>query len=443
MMKLLSPAFSKALLSVGILSLFAACSDDNEAAPGSEFLTEGFVITGQSASGTANVFAAYFEELPSGDIDLVSSATSYSFFRVRGVKDGFMYGNSTGEDPGLTKFSIDAETQNIVEIDEFALDGNPGNIIFLDDERAIVPTFAGRGRIIIFNPETMSRTGEIDLSQATDLPDDDTNSITGLIYNKTVNKIYGIFYTDIDATAQFYDADAIYVEVIDATTLQWEKTIVHQNAEYAIFRGETNAVVDESGNTYIVAQGQYGLDNNFGPASPVGSRPQILKINANSEFDESYAFNPINTLGFENNFFQLFTSMVYAGNNKAYGIGTSQTDDPAILALLQKFATVGLTDEEFGTLTDLVFNGEGMSVLEVDLVSKSVREVSGIPKTAGFAYPFLYNYNGRIFAQVTSPSNNENAFYEINTATNTGTQVYNITTGGFAFQLIDLNGSLQ
>ena len=107
------------------------------------------------------------------------------------------------------------------------------------------------------------------------------------------------------------------------------------------------------------------LDNQFGPTAPAGSKPQILKINTSSEFDESYAFNPIDALGFQNNYFQLFTSMIYVGNNKAIGVGTAQSDDPQILTLLQKFAAGTLTDEEYGTLVSLVLYNESMKFVEI------------------------------------------------------------------------------
>jgi len=129
--------------------------------------------------------------------------------------------------------------------------------------------------------------------------------------------------------------------------------------------------------------------------------------------------------------------MVYGGNNKAYGIGTAATDDPQILELLQKFATVGLTDEEFSLLVNLVLNGEAMKVLEVDLITRQVTEVAGIPITAGFGYPFMYKYGDKVYAEVTNSG--ENAFYEINTATSTGTRLFNLTTGGFAYQMIDIS----
>lgn len=439
---------SRVLCLLTLLSFMFSCSSDNDKNPEPEekpeenqetekYLKEGHIITGFSEN---TVYAGYFDEIPSGDIDLVSSSTAFPFFRVVGLKEGFMYvrPSSGTATPKLAKYAIDAETKKFVKLDEFILKANPGSVIFTDDNTGIVSTYGDRN-LQIFDPNTMAIKGEIDLSQGAFNSKNEKNHITSLIHNKITDKIYAIFFTDDIKTAQYYDADSSYVDVINAKTLKWEKTIAHSNAEYPVFRGETNPIIDESGNTYIIAQGTYGLDQQFGPKSPKGSRPQILKINTNSEFEESYAFNPIDSIGFKNNYFQLFTSMVYAGKNKVYGVGTAATDDPEILKLLQKFSKEGLSDEEYGKLVSLVLYGESMKILEVDLVSKNVTEVSGTPLTAGFGYPFLYNWDGKIYTQITAGG--KFGFYEIDSNASTGKEVFNLSTGGFAYQLIDLSQS--
>lgn len=436
--------FLKYLFLVGLMFALFSCDEEDPVTPpdeGDGFIKQGFMISSFATGDVSTTYAGYFDEMPNGSLDMTSSASSFNFFRARGTHNSFMYGPPTNNvDNGLVKFAVDEETLAIVEIDEFALNGFPSGIVFLDNEQAIVGNFSDR-EIVIFNPTTMSRTGTIDMSQGVSIGSNINNYYGAIIHNQTLGKIYAVLYSDNPDTPQFYDADSIYVEVIDANTLQWEKTIAHPEAEYPVFRGETNTVIDESGNTYLIAQGTYGLDNAFGPAAPKGSRPQILKINTSSEFEVDYAFNPINALGFENNFFQLFTSMVYAGNNKAYGIGTGTTDDPQILALLQKFATEGLSQQEFGTLVNLVLYGESMKVMEIDLMSKTATEVAGIPTTAGFGYPFMYNYNGKVYTAITAGGNQ--SFYEIDPNSNAASLVYSITAGGFPYQLIDLSSSAQ
>lgn len=437
--KLNFPAFA---LVLGSILFSTACSTDDGPGPSENdsYLKEGYVLTSLSAGDVTSVYAGYFEEMPTGQVDLVANATAFSFFRGRAVHNGYIYCQPSDGNTGVVRYAVDKETKALVEVDQFALPNNPSKIIILDNETAIVSTFYDK-QISIFNPETMEITGEVDLSQSTTIEGNDENSISSMIYNEVTDKIYAIFYTNIEATPAYYDGTKVYVEVIDAETLQWEKTIEHDDAMYPVFRGETNTIIDESGNTYLLAQGSWGLDNNFGPQAPVASKPQILKINTNSEFDESYAFNPIDAFGFENNYFQLFTSMVYGGNNKAYGIGTAQTDDPQILGLLQKFATEGLTEEEFATLSYLVLYSESFNLMEVDLITKEVSAVTGAPMSAGFSYPFMYNYNGTIYAQITTSAGI--GFYEINPSSNTASEQFTLSTGGFAYQVINLEESLD
>ena len=427
-----------ALIILSVFLLAVSCSDDETPVdPTDDFISSGFIISSIAESTPGNTFAGYFDQMPSGQLDLVANSQSYNFWRARSSKNGYIYGPDEIDRRITKKFVIDAEDSTIKSIDELILNGQTSGIIFIDENTAVTGNFTDQ-TIQVFDPETMEVTGEIDMSQGKTIETNNRNSYSSLFYNERVGKIYAVLYTDNELTPQFYDADEVYVEVIDVATLTWEKTIVHPNAEYPIFRGEKNTVIDESGNLYLIAQGQYGLDNQFGPLAPAGSKPQILKITPDSEFDTDYSFNPINALGFQNNFFQLFVTMVYGGNNKAYGIGTATTDDPQILVLLQKFATVGLTDEEYSTLVNLVLYGESMKVLEIDLINRTVNEVSNMPLTAGFGYPFMYNYNGDLYTTITTTAGH--AYYQINpNGIGSSKELFTYTTGGLPFQLIDLS----
>jgi len=443
----------KIMLIMSIITFGISCSSDDDSSSNVTpmdtvvtYLEEGYLVTSTITGETAVYYTGYYEELPTGDIDLVANATSFEFFRVRGVQGGFIYaadepGSSSNE--GIAKYAIDSATQQLIKIDKIELPENTGDIIFLSETQAVTNLFGSSKRIITFDPSTMLLTGDVDISEVSDFPGLDDDSFFQVIHNEVAGKIYAIRYLDVDASPQFYDGTSIFVEVFDAATLAWEKTIEHPNAEYALFRGEPNTVIDESGNTYIIAQGQYGLDFFLKGDFALLSRPHILKIGADSEFDTDYAFNPIETLNpaYAANFAQIFGSMIYAGNNKAYAIGTATTDDPALQVLLLGFANeeFGIDDPEYGQLVDLVFNTANTAVLEVDLVTKAVSQVNGIPLTAGFAQPTLYNYEGTIYAQIAASG--DNGFYEINPSTGATEQVFNLTTGGFSFQLIDLSAN--
>lgn len=408
------------------------------------YRTSGYVLGSVvSSSGGATYYAGYFADLPSGNIDMTQKQASQRLLYKANHK-GFLYGRPTNGDPGLDKFAVDATTDEIVLIDQIPLLDSPGDVAIIDDETGLISYF-GSQTIDIFNPQTMQLRGTVSMAGAKGFPaENDANGYNSLTYNSRTGKIYATAYTNNSETGQFYDATDVWVEVIDATSLSREKTITHPNATYALFRGNINTVIDEAGNTYLLTQGSYGLDGQFGAAASAGSRPQIIKINTNSEFDTDYAYNPINslvvnTVSLEDNFFQLFTSMVYAGNNKVYGIGTTQSDIPEIVMLLQELAAGTITSEGYNQLVNLVLYDESMSIIEVDLNAKSASIVSGAPKTAGFAYPFMYNYNGTVYSQMTSNGGAFNGFYSVNPTNNAVEEVFNITAGGLAFHFIDLS----
>ncbi|MEM6377472.1 MAG: PKD domain-containing protein [Bacteroidota bacterium] len=397
----------------------------------------GSVVT--SSAGTS-YFGGYFDQVPNPDVDLTQSSSFQRFQFITQHKE-FLYGYPTTNEAGLSKFAVDNETNEVVLIDEIPLFNFVFDVVIVDDETGFF-TQGNSQELTIFNPTTMAITGSVDMSNAQSFPENDANSFGAMIYNEQTGKLYLSLFTNNFATAQFYDADATYVEVVDVASRSWEKTIVHNDATYTLFRGNTNTVIDEQGNTYLIAQGSYGLDNQVGPTAAKGSRPQIIKIDANSEFDTTFAFNPIDAVGLQNNFFQLFTSMVYAGNNKVYGLGTGGPESQEIVALLIKLGAGTITDAEFDQLVQLVLFNESFKVMEIDLATKAVSFVDGIPFTAGFSYPYMYNYNGKIYSQITANGATFNGFYEIDPTTNMGTPLFNVSAGGFAFQYIDLAAGL-
>ena len=105
---------------------------------------------------------------------------------------------------------------------------------------------------------------------------------------------------------------------------------------------------------------------------------------------------------------------------------------------MQKLATGTITDAEYTQLQLLVFADESLQVLELDLVAKTATAVSGMPLTAGFGYPYMFDYDGKIYAQMTSENGTFNGFYAIDQSTGVATEQFNITQGGLAFQLMKI-----
>ncbi|MEL6719288.1 MAG: PKD domain-containing protein [Bacteroidota bacterium] len=402
------------------------------------YQSSGYWVSSFSSSSVgSSYFGSYFEDLPSGDIDLTQfQSFPLAFFRTSFGK--FFYGNPTdGVNTGLVKYAIDIETNQLVEVESIPTLSNPTEIKIINEELGFY-SFFDQLQIVAFNPTTMEDIATIDLSANTPLNTDLENGISGLFYNEVTGKLLAPLYVNDPNTGQFYDDVSVYVEVIDVASLTREKTITHPEATYLIFRGEDNEIVDEQGNTYLIAAGSYGLDGQVGPTAVKGSRPQIIKIDANSEFDTSYAWNPIDAAGFNFNFFQIFTAMVYAGDGVAYGIGTAGQESQAVIDLVIKLGLGTITAAEFDQLRFLVFQDESQKVMRIDLNAKTVSIPDGAPFTAGFGFPFMYSYNGKVYSQMSSEGGTFNGFYSFDANTGMAVPAFNLTQGGIAVQLLKL-----
>lgn len=403
------------------------------------FKTSGYWITSAlNTSAGWTEYGGYVEELPTGDVDM-TQFTSFTRQRIRASHGKYLYmSDPQGSRLGLVKMGIDRENGTLVEEGYLPVINGANRTIIMNDELGFYTNFRDL-KVYAFNPTTMEDIQAIDIEPfATALPKLERTGVTGIFHNEKTGKLIATLYVDGDAAGTFYDDTSIHAVIIDVATLTAEKGITHPEAIYPLFRGESNTIVDTDGNLYILAHGSYGLDGQIGPNAAVGSRPRLTRITPNGEFDMDYTWNPVNEFGFENNFFQLLVSMVQGEDNKAYAIITGGQEGPDILALLGKLGAGTITSAEYDQLRLLIFGSEKQKIVEIDLVNKTVTEVGGMPATAGFAYPYMYNFDGKVYTQMISNGGTFNGHYVIDPATNTGAPQFNISQGGFAQQIIKL-----
>ncbi|MEM9836955.1 MAG: PKD domain-containing protein [Bacteroidota bacterium] len=410
----------------------------------SPYRTSGFFMTSLvTTSAGTTYYGEYFEEEPAGDIDMTRGQAQvvYRIYRVDGP---FMYGRPlVFAEPGLVKYAIDANTDQIIEIGRINTLDFPGHVDIISDELGFFSSFNGL-RVTAFNPTTMQEIQTIDLETGSQIPTailEDEDFFVGIlaqVYNPATNRLLLTLQINNGQTTSFYDAPDTYLEVIDVATLTRVSQDIQPDAMLPSFRGGNNLITDDQNNTYFLAQGSYALDGNAGPTSPARSRPRILKVNADGTFDTDYAWNPIDALGFQNNFIQVFTSMVQADNGKVYGMATADTEPPRLLELLQIFATRQLSDAEFAELSNLVFASEAGRLVEIDLQAKTANFVMGAPLTAGYISPNQYNYDGFIYTQTVADNGTFNGFTKTNPETNETVRIGNITVGGNAEYLFRL-----
>ncbi|MEM9887129.1 MAG: PKD domain-containing protein [Bacteroidota bacterium] len=409
----------------------------------SPFKTSGWVIGSTlPVTGSVTNYTDFYDELPSGDIDITQGQSAQvQYYAVS--RGQFFYGRiRTPGEFGVAKFAIDASSGELVEVGRITTLDPQFATAIISDELGFSTGF-GTLEVLAFNPSTMEIIQRIDLSVDTPLPpasDTNVRGVSGAYYNEMTGKLFLALNYNLITTNAFYDLPDVYAEVIDVNTLTRDGSIRHPEAFYPRMNAVDNSVVDAAGNLYIIAQGSYGLDGLLGPLAPDRARPQILKIDAQTnDFDVDYAWNPAAAAGFGNNLIQVFTSMVGTDSDIAYGLGVAAPDPPRLLQLIALFAQGMLDDAGFQELTDLVFTSENGQLYEINLADRTANVVPSAPLTAGYNYPYMYNYDGLIYHQVSSA--NYNGFYVTDPSNGNATSpVFNLTAGGFATSLIKIGG---
>ncbi len=446
-------------------SLFISCEDEEltadevalivdevikaqPAAPTLPVETDKYAFSGNIISAItentdeSTTFVKYFESDIPNSID-ASSGTAFAAYFPRSVyKNQIFNTNPNGNARNnLFKLQINKETGVLEATDEIVLTNNLQTVRIIDDKTGVF-TITGELKLFVFNPSTMKITDIIDIPNAQRVATNDDNHYVNIQYRKNDNRIFLALYTDLDPTPAFYDATTVWVEVINFTTRQWEKTISFDNAQYPVQRGANNNMVDEEGNVYILCQGSYGLDGKASINSTQDSRPQFLKIPAGrTDFDPDYSFNPVlvNNPLLTGNFAQFVTGPILDNDGNGYAAISALPDSPRVLELLEKLAGGTITPAEFGELRRLVLSGATSKWAKLNFDAQSV-ELLDIPATAGFGFPMSHKYGDGdlLYFNAFDPSNNLNAIYEYNPATNTSKVLYNITAGGQAISYVKL-----
>ncbi|WP_139063725.1 hypothetical protein [Flagellimonas eckloniae] len=408
------------------------------------YAKSGFVASSILSTPTSfSYFTNYSSDLPSGAIDLTTNtSSSFSRYFPNTIYKFLAFGPSLDtENLELNRYAVDEETNKIVRAGAIPLSANLSQVLILNDDLGVYTIFDTQS-LFLFNPTTMQFIQEIQMPEAMapkDLGESQANSYFHIIHRPQDNRVFLPLTTNTPVTPQFYEGTDIFVEVVNLNTRSWEKTAVFNGATYPLTRGMENPLVDEQGNIFLLTQGQYSLDFQFGPTAPPSSRPQFLKIpSGGTDFDPDYAFNPVDALGFQNSVAQLCTGSIYDANGIAYAAMTAEADVPRVNELLGLLATGMITDAQFNELVGLVTNSPNMKWTRIDLNAQTAETIADITSTAGFVYPFSYKANGKFYFQVFNPTESINGYYEFDPTTNTSTNIYNISTGGVATQLFIL-----
>lgn len=419
-------------VAVIFLGVVFSCSKSDDVTPetDSKYQQEGYVMASVSQTSASNTYyAGYFSDLPSGPVDLTTKV-SYANFAPRTSWKNYLFGAPLVDDKKLAKLAVVKSTGALEEVASIPLVDYIQSVVIITDQLGVYSTWGNRA-LFMFNPTTMEALGQIDMSSAQNFPNNEINSYAHLTYRSSDNRLFAALYTNSSKTGQYYDAQNVYIEVVNMTTRQWEKTAIYEQATYPFTRGANNGIVDEAGNVYIITQGQYGLDGQLGPNAAQRSRPQILKIPAGStDFDKSYSFNPVTAAGLPNLMFQLLLGGVYDANGIMYACISGQQDSARLLELIAKLASNTITATEYQELSNLAFYDANQRWAKLDLNAKTATFISDMPLTAGYAYPITYKYDGKIYMPVYNSTLKQNGLYSFDPSTGKSTALNALTAGG-------------
>lgn len=399
---------------LSMMYLISSCSSDDNSEPsnpdggGTSPEKSGvslFVITDPNTSSGLLISS---EEMFSGTIDIskVSNATQIAAARTTGLAiDGAVYhtSNSAG-DNGIQKFGY----QNNAFTDEGFIAVNEKIFTF----EVVSPTKgyytdANRSRTAIqtFNPSTMQRTGEIDITEAITpiLTDEVTSTRIGSFMLESKGKLYTqVFFLKEDGTHAF---DISYVAVFDTTNDTFIGLTQHNDYIWLGFERKNSnyATVADNGDIYL--------------ASPVGNtsdpaHSKCIRIKAGSnQIDPSWKLD--------------FNEFI--GGNSFCLAGPAVVGDKLYIKL--KSSAI---NSDYSNLGE-----EDVDAYMVDINTKKITKIAGIPSSGSISSSISgpVVIDGLVYFAVSN--SNYQGYYTYNPANGEVNEAFSLS-GGVPSQLSPL-----
>lgn len=251
----------------GMLAFTSCSSDDNSSSPDPKpdpnKMESYALLTGTLGVSPYVGYLTNFDKMPSGNIDNIK--TGSLSVKANGMKfygewifQRIQLGRTSSPDDGILRYSINANGA-LVETGE--IKGLSSNFYVHDAQNGFYAD-AGRGLLKLqkFNPSTMQRTGEIDLSVVQDKTKEYQAVGTNFLASKD-GKLYAdiVTGTAIGKGNGMTDPARGYIEiaVIDIATGKYEKTIKDTRISFIGYPGNANQMwtKGDDGALYICSHG--------------------------------------------------------------------------------------------------------------------------------------------------------------------------------------------
>ncbi len=362
-MRKISSKMMLLLMGVIVMSTITSCEKDETNSPDVQKAKHLIVTTVKNADGVSGSSYMKLVAKFSGDINN-SNAVQVNFGTGIGVrgKDIFVF-PSFGKDGdyNFQKYTYNGTTSLGVPT-KLPLPPNSGasNITIINDEKMYVPAY-GIGKVLIINPKTMKKTGEIDLAEyahGDNNPDPGNGIIRDGLYYLCLGQVGADYmpyadYHQIDMAVINPETDKVIKVISEKSTNLSFPTRTMDNSKGMIF-------TDEQNDMYIACVGEFGFDptylNNGFVCIPSGK----------TEFDVSKSWDISNTTIEETSYKPAsILNCKYIGNGK----------------LVAYVAIFELLD-----MNSPYTSRNSMAVL-INLNAKTIKEIKGIPITDGHSVP--------------------------------------------------------
>ncbi len=404
------------LISLMFMSMLFAwsCTKDDPDDGGDTSGTTKYVLMTLSdrVSGNKAGFISTFDEMPEGTIDNIS-ATSLQGQGMGGfrIHDNTIYKIFSTEDYSKSIERLAFDEDGKVSVDKILLPGQSkfgsGNFAIADDQTGFYWDADEPMSIQTFNPESLARTGSIDLTDAVNERGEDEEEILfrsigqKFLAVKNGKLFANITYANSTGGQQgFFDDfyDDVYIAVIDIATGTYEKTTKIENTGSIAYINENRMYdFDNNGDLYIVCQGR----------SAIGGKSKIARIKAaETDVDTSWELP--------------FTDFRAEDDGKFVGVFAK---GGKLIMVLNTEAITGGPNGNINTADIWKF-------YTVDITSKSFTAIEGIPAgTNPGAAQAAVEIDGKIYLR-GSTSGTDNGYYLYNDSDNTATKLFNVDVGG-------------
>lgn len=399
---------SLALAALLVIPLMS-CEDDE---PDAEVKEGKYVL--MTASERTNIppgWITVFDEIPSGNVSNITtnSLQGQGMGGWRPYKNWLfkMFKTDNGA-KGIERLKPDNGT---VVPDNFLAGDNAtfgtGNFVIANETQGFYWDGDSPLKIQTFNPTTLSRTGEIDLTAAVN---ERGVGEEGILYRSVGQKFLAVkngkLYANVTyartngAQKGFFDDffPDVYIAVIDITSRQYEKTTkIEDTGSIAYINDNEMYSFDTNGDLYIITQGR----------SAVGGKSKISRIKANdTEVDASWSINmdDITTGG-------KFVT-IYATNGK----------------LITTIPNAPLTPGQTGNIN----TGNIWEFYVIDAATKSRTKIEGVPANTntGAAYGTIKIDEKLLLRVNVAEENGFNGYYELSSDLKSATPLFRVTEGG-------------